>query len=177
MVWIASVLICCLPVTTIPENTFMLIYMHTHISLPALLLMIIYIKGFRSLSRRRRELLQSTNASVRNHKLALERKRNMAVIVTTILMMFYISYLPRFIIFHLENFCSPCQINEDSIRFHKTDVITSRLIFFNSAINPFVYAWRMPKYRRSLVSCWKALQSKLKSTLKRELQGRYDNDN
>lgn len=74
MIWIVSVLICSLPVINIPEKTYMLIYTHTHISLPALLLVIIFVKGFRSLSRRRQELLRSTNTSARNHKLALERK-------------------------------------------------------------------------------------------------------
>ena len=162
MIWITSLLICCVPLTKIPENTYLLIYIHTHISLPALLLMVIYAKGFRALARRRRELLQNTHASDENNvnKRAFERERNMAVTVTIILVMFYITYLPEFITIHLANFCSSCEINEDSVTFHKVDVILSRFIFFNSAVNPFVYAWRVPKYRRALVSCWKALKNK-----------------
>ena len=127
VIWITSLLICCVPLTNIPEKTYLLIYIHTHISLPALLLMVIYAKGFRALARRRRELLQNTHASDENNKRAFERERNMAVTVTILLVVFYTTYLPQFIMIHLANFCSPCEIGEDSTTFHKVDVVASRL--------------------------------------------------
>ena len=162
VIWIISALICFLPATNVPEETYFLIYIHTHISVPALFLMIIYAKGFRALARRRRELQLNGHASDENNKRALERERNMAVTVTIILVLFYITYLPEFVMIHLARFCSSCNISEDSIMFHKIDVVLSRFVFLNSAANPFVYAWRIPKYRRALESCWKALKNKLR---------------
>lgn len=160
VIWLLSALICFLPATKVPEKTYLLIYIHTHISLPALFLMVIYAKGFRALARRRRELQLNDHASDENNKRALERERNMAVTVIIILAIFYITYLPQFIMIHVARYCSSCQISEDSTTFHKVDVITSRFVFLNSALNPFVYAWRMPKYRRALNSSWKALKEK-----------------
>lgn len=119
-------------------------------------------KGFRALARRRRELQQNGHTSDESNKRALERERNMAVTVIIILAIFYITYLPQFIMIHVTRFCSSCEISEDSITFHKVDVISSRFVFLNSALNPFVYAWRMPKYRRALNSCWKAFKEKLR---------------
>ena len=162
VIWVVSALICFLPATKVPEQTYLLIYIHTHISVPALFLMVIYAKGFRALARRRRELQHSGHTSDESNKRALERERNMAVTVIIILAIFYITYLPQFIMIHVTHFCSSCEISEDSITFHKVDVISSRFVFLNSALNPFVYAWRMPKYRQALNSCWKALKEKLR---------------
>lgn len=162
VIWVVSALICFLPATKVPEQTYLLIYIHTHISVPALFLMVIYAKGFRALARRRRELQQNGHTSDESNKRALERERNMAVTVIIILAIFYITYLPQFIMIHVTRFCSSCEISEDSITFHKVDVISSRFVFLNSALNPFVYAWRMPKYRRALNSCWKAFKEKLR---------------
>ena len=165
VIWITSALICFLPATNVPEETYLLIYIHTHISVPAVFLMVIYAKGFRALARRRRELQLNTRGSDANNKRALERERNMAVTVMIILVMFYITYLPQFVMIHLIHFCKSCDISEDSITFHKIDVVSSRFVFLNSAANPFVYAWRIPKCRQALKSCWKALWNKLGSRL------------
>lgn len=167
VIWVISALICFLPATKVPEQTYLLIYIHTHISVPALFLMVIYAKGFRALARRRRELHFNGHASDENNKRALERERNMAVTVFIILAIFYITYLPQFIMIHVARYCNSCEISDDSITFHKIDVISSRFVFLNSALNPFVYAWRMPKYRRALESCWKALKNKLRFSSQR----------
>ena len=163
LMWVISSLMCSLPATNVPEETYLLIYLHTHSSVPAVFLMVIYAKGFRALARRRRELQLNMHASDVNNKRALERERNMAVTVMIILVMFYITYLPEFVTIHLARFCKSCDISEDSITFHKIDVVLSRFVFLNSAANPFVYAWRIPKYRRALKSCWKALWNRLGS--------------
>ncbi|KAL9982850.1 hypothetical protein ACROYT_G004959 [Oculina patagonica] len=162
VIWIISALICFLPAANVPEETYLLVYIHTHISAPALFLMVIYAKGFRALARRRRELQLNGHTSDESNKRALERERNMAVTVTIILVLFYMTYLPQFVTIHLVHFCTSCNISEDSITFHKIDVILSRFVFLNSAANPFVYAWRIPKYRRALESCWNDFKNKLR---------------
>lgn len=160
-VWVISLFVCFLPATNIPEKTYLLVYIHTHISLPAVLLTVIYVKGFRVLSRRTRELNTNGQGSVENNRRALDRERNMALTITIILAMFFITYLPQFIMIHLSYFCGSCEISDESVTFHKIDVASSRFVFLNSAVNPFIYAWRMPKYRRALAGCWKLFKNKL----------------
>ena len=155
IIWVISLLMCFLPATNISENTYLLIYCHTHVSLPAVLLIVIYFKGFRTLARRTRELSIEVHASVENSRRALERQRNMAVTILIILAMFFVTYIPQFTLVHIQFFCDSYKFNEESITFHKIDVVASRFVFLNSAVNPFIYAWRMSTYRRALRECWK----------------------
>ena len=154
-IWVASITISFLPAIDITETTYFLVYIHTHISLPALLLVVVYFKGYRALVRRTRELQANRQASTR----ALERERNMAVTITIILALFVLTYIPEFITIHLAFFCDSCEIKEDSITFHKIDVVLSRFVFLNSALNPFIYAWRMPTYRLALKACCKLVKN------------------
>ncbi|KAJ7385642.1 Adenosine receptor A1 [Desmophyllum pertusum] len=82
----------------------------------------------------------------------------MAVTIIIILVLFFITYLPQYITLHLLYFCKPCQ---ESVTFHKIDVALSRFLFINSSLNPFIYAWRVPKYREAFTDCWRIFREKL----------------
>ena len=156
VLWVVSLATCVLPVTSISEKTYTLIYLHTHISMPAILLTLIYVNVFRALARRTRELELGGYDSIASN--SLERKRNMAVTIIIILAVFFITYMPQYITLHLLYFCKPCQ---DSITFHKIDVALSRFLFINSALNPFIYASRLPKYREAFIAHWQLFRGKL----------------
>ena len=159
VLWVISLATCVLPLTNISEKTYTLIYLHTHASVPAILLTVVYVNVFRALARRTRELQLGGYDSIASN--SLKRKRNMAVTIVIILVLFFITYLPQYITLHLLYFCKPCQ---ESVTFHKIDVALSRFLFINSAINPFVYAWRVPRYRRAFIDCWQAFLCKLRVT-------------
>jgi len=150
VLWVISIASCILPVMSVSEKTYTMIYLHTHASLPAILLTVIYVKVFRALARRTRELQACDYNSIASN--ALQRERNMAFVIIIILSLYYISYVPQYITLHLLYFCQSC---EESLTFHKIDVALSRFLYINSAINPFVYAWRVPKYRQAFTDCWK----------------------
>jgi len=154
LIWIIALLMSILPATNIPEKTYTLIYLHTHASIPAILLTVNYVNVFRALARRTREACHSFKESAVGMRHNLARQRNMAITIVTILAMFYITYIPQYITLHLLYFCKTCQ---ESVTFHKIDVILSRFLFINSAVDPFIYAWRVPKYRRALRDCLKNL--------------------
>jgi len=156
VLWVISLAMCVLPVTNISEKTYTLIYLHTHASLPAILLTVIYASVFRTLARRTRELQLGGCDSIAT--ISLKKKRNMAVTIIIILSLFYLSYMPQYVTLHLLYFCDLCQ---QSLTFHKIDVVLSRFLFINSALNPFIYAWRLPKYRKKFNDCWKFLRGKL----------------
>jgi len=150
VLWIMGLGTCLLPVAGLSQQTFVMIYLHTHATIPAILLTVIYVKVFRAVARRTRELQQSGYDKLATK--SLERERNMVVVVIIILALFYITYMPQYITLHLLYFCNSCQ---QSVTFHEIDVALSRFVYLSSAINPFVYAWRVPKYRKALIDCWK----------------------
>ena len=150
VLWVMSLGTCVLPVTSVSEETYTMIYLHSHATFPAILLTVIYVKVFRAVARRTSELQQSGYNKMATK--SLERERNMTVAIITILALFYITYMPQYITLHLLYFCNSCQ---QSVTFHEIDVALSRFLFLNSTINPFVYSWRVPKYRQAFIDCWK----------------------
>ena len=156
VLWVISLATCVLPITNISEKTYTLIYLHTHASLPAILLTVIYASVFRALSRRTRKLQLGGCDSIAS--ISLRKNRKMAVTIIIILWLFYFSYIPQYITLHLLYFCKPCQ---HSVAFHKVDVALSRFLFINSALNPFIYAWRLPKYRKRCNDFWQFFRGKL----------------
>lgn len=166
LIWIVALLMSFLPATNLSEKTYTLIYLHTHVSLPAILLTFTYILVFRALSRRTQEARLSFKDSVIGMRYALARERNMVVTIVTILALFFFTYIPQYTTLHLLYFCETCQ---NSVTFHKIDVVLSRFVFISSALDPFIYAWRVPKYRRALRDCCKVLKNRLCSRLRSDL--------
>lgn len=162
LLWLISIAMCGIPVTNIPERAYTLIYLHIHASLPAILLTVIYVKIFRALARRTRELQHNRYDSIASH--ALKRERRMVIVIIIVLALFCITYIPQYATLHLLYFCKPCQ---QSITFHKIDVALSRFLYINSVINPFIYAWRIPKYRRAFYDCLQSFFGKGKVTARR----------
>ena len=159
VLWVISLLTCILPMTNVPEKTYTMIYLHTHATVPAILLTVIYTNVFRALARRTREVQREGYNSVANN--ALQREKKMVNAIVIILGLFYITYMPQYITLHLLYFCESCK---KSLTFHMIDVVLSRFLYISSAINPFVYAWRVPKYRQAFQDCWKMYRGKLRIT-------------
>ena len=109
VLWVISLVTCVLPVTSISEKTYTLIYLHTHASLPAILLTVIYVNVFRALARRSRELKRNGIDAILNSKHVLERERRMTSTIIIILALFYVTYMPQYITLHLLHFCESCQ--------------------------------------------------------------------
>ena len=159
VLWMISLSTCVLPVANVPEKTYTMIYLHTHATVPAILLTVIYTNVFRALSRRTREVQREGYNSVASK--ALEREKKMIKAIVIILGLFYITYMPQYVSLHLLHFCESCK---KSLTFHMIDVALSRFLFISSAINPFVYAWRVPKYHQAFQDCWKMCRGKLRIT-------------
>ena len=60
--------------TNVPEKTYTMIYLHTHGTVPAILLTVVYVNVFRTLSRRTREVQREGYNSVASK--ALERDQS-----------------------------------------------------------------------------------------------------
>ena len=162
LLWVIALLMSFLPATNVIEKTYTLIYLHTYASIPAILLTVTYVSVFRALARRTREARHSFKDSELGTRHTLMQERNMAITIIIILTMFYITYIPQYITLHLLYFCKTCQ---ESVTFHKIDVVLSRFLFLSSALNPYIYAWRVPKYRRALRDCFKIFRNNMKSRI------------
>ena len=155
VLWAASLTICFIPLTKIPENILAIAIAHIHASIPAVLLTVMYIKVFRALGERKRELKDAGITSEMRSKQVLNRERKMVVTILIVLALFYVTFLPEFVALHLLHFSESCA---RSLLFRKLEIIFSRFLFLNSAMNPFVYAWRLPKYRKAVFTCFSRLR-------------------
>lgn len=149
LIWGVALTLCFLPLTSVPEDIFKIVYAHTHASLPAILLTVMYFKVFRALGERKRELRGAGITSTMRSKKVLDRERKMVVTILLVLALFYVTVLPEFIALHIMHFCKP---RKQSLTFQKLEIVFSRFLFLNSALNPFVYSWRVPKYRQAFTS-------------------------
>ena len=131
-------------------TAFLLVYSHTHFTVPVLLLFFVYFRIFRSLARRRCELIRlATSISTMTLRHTLERERKMALTTLTILVLFCVSFLPLSIKFQLLNFCKCSAF----MPYKKLDLIPHTFLYFSSLLDPFIYTWRVPKFRRSVRVC------------------------
>ena len=159
-VWVIALATCFLPITSIPQNIYELIYAHTLASLPAVLLTLIYVNVFRALARQSRDLPLSGSDSIVRNRRVLEGQRKMTLTIIIILGLFFMTYMPQYIAVHLLRLsCKSCR---KSINFYKVDVAASRFLCLSSVMNPFVYAWRVSRYRSALFECLRIIRKKLK---------------
>ena len=130
----------------------LLTFSHTNFTIPILLLLVVYFRIFRSLSRRRSELFRlAASISTMTLRHTLERERKMAGTSLMILILFCASFLPFYIKIQILNFCK-CL---DSKPYRKFSVVVHIFLYLSSLMDPFLYAWRVPKFRRSLRECLK----------------------
>ena len=130
----------------------LLTFSHTHFTFPVLLLLVVYFRIFRSLCRRGSELSRfAASISTMTLRHTLERERKMASTSLIILILFCASFLPFYIKIQILNFCK-CL---DSKPYRKFSVVAHIFLYLSSLMDPFLYAWRVPKFRRSLRECLK----------------------
>ena len=147
MIWMSSVLLCLLPLTGLDKKIYSIVYLHTHATVPILLLTAICIKIFRALKLHRQEMeaLQDSPMNCRKREMARERKMSHTVYI--ILTLFYLTLIPAYITIHIGCWYKGSDLYLQSV-FRLADFFSTRFLFLNSAIDPYVYAWRIPKYRQ-----------------------------
>ena len=147
----------------------LLIFSHTHFTIPVLLLLVVYFRIFRSLSRRRLGLLRLTaSISTMTLRHTLESEKKMTSTSLVILILFCASFLPFYVKIQILNFCK-CL---DSKTYRKFSFVVHTFLYLSSLMDPFIYAWRVPKFRRSLRECFKIKKRNIvhPTTLNRETQ-------
>lgn len=103
-------------------------------------------------NRERREFRRPslTNGNVnmygRNWKKMVKRDAKVTRTFFSILMFFLLLMAPSFVFAYLLNFCPSC----DCVSYHIFRDLHFLLVLFPSSVNPFLFGWRMPRFRRAL---------------------------
>ena len=170
LIWISSSLLCPLPLTGIDKKIYSIVYLHTHATVPILLLTAICLKIFRALKLHRREM-ETLQDSPMNRRRQMARERKMSHTVYIILTLFYLTLIPAYITIHIGCWYKGSDLYLRSV-FRLADFFSTRLLFLNSAIDPYIYAWRIPKYRQGFMKIisFKKPRPKIEITSRRHEQ-------
>lgn len=105
-----------------------------------------YFKIIKAIQHRKKFRKESLQGLCRaNQKLALFEEKLTSTFIS-ILILFAVCYVTPCLLMYVMNLCIPCSC--DVIHWLRDTAFLT--VTFNSAINPFLYAWRLPSFRRAL---------------------------
>ena len=143
--WVYALLFSCLSLGT-SKTVFILLYCHLHVSFPLIILPVVYWKTYsalRSHNNRVGNLADGIQAMDIAHR---NRERKMISAFLLVLVLFYVTFMPHFIALNMIVF-EPSYLKMESFIFFL--YASDKFLLVNSSLNPFIYAWRIPKYRRA----------------------------
>ena len=127
-----------------------------------LVMYVVILCGFHRYSKQTKLNEQSTA----NRQMLFQRERSLWKGIAIVINAFLLCFLPWFISQLITYFCLPCHRNLWFLLF--SNAISVLLMYVNSGLNSFLYAWRLPKYRET----FKHLLKKRACFLKRGNQNR-----
>lgn len=150
-IWTYTFVINTLFFVAIPKNVGGFLSSHLHITLPASMLSLTYIKMLQQVQKQnkqwknnpRRRLNIARQLSIRN---IIERERKLTSAIMLLMAFFLLSFLPVYITMNIQYFCKSCS---KSIWFRTFLEVSSLIVISNSFVNPIIYALRVPKYRKA----------------------------
>ena len=147
VIWINALIMCVLPIVDVKRENFLLAYCYSHFVIPSFILTAVYVKIYKAVAQKREELKDvRASLSAANRRKQLERENRMAITFVLILFIFYCSFLPYFINVQMLYFCS-CRTSYAYRVYH---YIANEFLLISSSLDPFMYAWRLPQFNRSL---------------------------
>ena len=77
----------------------------------------------------------------------IKKERKVAKTLSIVLLTFLVSFVPACVIIYLLNFCLSC----NCLLVHWLRDIQKLTISLNSAVNPYLYAWRLPQFKKAFL--------------------------
>ena len=147
--WIYAVLFSCLAMG-VPPNIFVLLYCHLHVSLPLIVLPAVYWKTYRALRSHNNQVRNMSERNVRDlvqmSSALRNRERKLISAFLLVLVLFYVTFAPQYIAQNMF-VVLPSLAKNESFRFFL--YASNKFLLVNSTLNPFIYAWRIAKYRKA----------------------------
>ncbi|XP_078370399.1 melanocyte-stimulating hormone receptor-like [Oculina patagonica] len=147
LIWIYTLLFASLSRMGVPQEIFILLYCHLHLSLPLIILAVVYWQTYRALrlhSNRVRDLASGDELLNEAHR---NRERKVLSAIVFVLGLFYLTFAPQFVALNMLYFHPWLR---KVVSFRAFLYTSNKVLLVSSSINPFIYAWRIPKYRRAL---------------------------
>jgi hypothetical protein len=130
-------------------------YMHlaSHVEIVLVLVAVttLYVASFKSLRKHGRKLRSSGKVNIERKAqyLKSEKEFAMAILLTMIILVCTVTPHTIFMIIKLsKGLCPHCTSSKDYLRF---SYLSEGIYLILFAANPFVYAWRLPKFRSALM--------------------------
>ena len=149
VVWIYSLLFSSLGQIGVSVTVVVILYCHIHVSVPLIILPVVYWKTYRALRLHNNQVRNLVDGRERIDFVHRRRERKMVTAFLLVLISFYVPFVPQYIaqnIFLL----SPSLAERSSFRLFL--YASNKFVFLNCTLNPFIYAWRIPKYKRAFLA-------------------------
>ena len=151
-VWIYQIGFASLLFTKIPLSLVLRIDLHLNTTLISALLLLCYVCLYKAFRQRERKRVRSFNSpgsqlSFRTSKKSTNMERRMRMIIFLFTLVTTIPILPVTVVWYVTWYCSVCQRNQDLVLAEK---VLNQLVFVKFVLDPFVYAWRLERYRKAL---------------------------
>ena len=129
--------------------TYIFVFAHTAILATFLIMLFTYLKIVRALKHQilQWEMTESGSADSQAKRQAIKWEQKVSKTCLIMLAVFLASYLPSCVLIYFINLCSSCSCGF----IHVARDVHFMLILANSAVNPFLYAWRFENIRKAIV--------------------------
>jgi hypothetical protein len=136
--------------------------------IPLLLISMSYLATYIAFRRKLRGVINNTNvmpiaSQEERYREVRQLKREKLLSQTAfyVIIGFMFSFSPWFSMVAITTYCKPCTKSSWYFAMYRSSI---PFLYVNSALNPLLYAWRIPKYRQSVVKMF----TKLKKTASRK---------
>ena len=158
--WVYALLFSCLGLG-VSRTVFTLLYCHLHVSFPLIILPVVYWKTYRALRSHNNRVGSLADGRQTMDFVHRNRERKMISAFLLVLVLFYVTFLPHFIALNMMVF-EPSFLKLESFTFFH--IASNKFVLLNSSLNPFIYAWRIPKYKRAFKAVFCGCGSRNRST-------------
>ena len=147
--WIYSLLFSSLRVMGISQTLFVALYCHIHMTVPLIILPVVYWKTYRVLRLHNNQVRNLANGRERMEFACRNTERKVVSAFLLVLVSFYLVFAPQYIAQNIHLFC-PSLAKRSSFKMFLR--VSNQIILVNCSLNPFIYAWRIPKYKRAFMA-------------------------
>jgi len=155
VVWTYSLLFSSLGRMGVSVAVFVVLYCHIHVSVPLVILPVVYWKTYRALRLHNNQVRNLANGREQIDLVHRRRERKMVSAFLLVLISFYLTFVPQYIAQNIY-LLSPSLAETSSFRFFL--YASNKFVFLNCTLNPFIYAWRIPKYKRAFLAVFGKLK-------------------
>ena len=145
--WIYSISFACLSMA-LSYRVFVLLYCHVHVTLPLIILPVVNWKTFTALRFHNQNKVGNLTVARRGTRTCIDRnsERKLLSAILLVVVLFYVTVMPFYIALNISAL-RPSLAETRGFEIFLS--LSSRIILVNCVFNPFIYSWRIPKYRRA----------------------------